>query len=206
MGYYLTVGMMLGLSAGVAPGPLLTLVVSETLRRDVAAGIRVALAPMVTDLPIILLSVFVLAGLSHSQNVLGLVSLAGACFLILTGLESLRCKGADAPRLEAGPGSLAKGILANALSPHPYLFWISVGAPLMTRALHKDIFAPAAFLAGFYVCLIGSKITVALLVGRSKSFLRGKAYIRTMRVLGLVLIALAAFLFRDGARLLGLIS
>jgi threonine/homoserine/homoserine lactone efflux protein len=205
MWYYLTFGMVLGLSAGVSPGPLLTLVISETLRRNVAAGVRVAMAPLVTDAPIIILAVFVLTKLSDYQTVLGLLSLAGGVFILLMGAESLRCK-AQLNVPSESRSSLARGILANALSPHPYLFWISVGAPLMTRALHKDIFAPAAFLAGFYVCLIGSKIAVALLVGRSKSFLRGKAYIRTMRVLGLVLIALAALLFRDGARLLGLTS
>lgn len=200
---YLTFGMLLGLSAGVAPGPLLTLVISETLRRGAGAGVRVALAPVVTDLPIILLSVFVLANLSQYHAILGLVSLAGGVFVLTMGIEGLRCKGMDAPLVEAGTGSLARGVLANALSPHPYLFWIGVGAPLMTKALRTDLFSPLAFLAGFYACLVGSKIAVALLVGRSKSFLRGKAYVLTMRLLGLALVALSVFLFRDGIRLLG---
>jgi len=49
-------GTLLGLSAGIAPGPLLTLVISETLQKDIKAGIRVALAPMFTDVPIIVIS------------------------------------------------------------------------------------------------------------------------------------------------------
>jgi small neutral amino acid transporter SnatA (MarC family) len=73
----------------------------------------------------------------------------------------------------------------------------------MTKALRTDLFSPLAFLAGFYACLVGSKIAVALLVGRSKSFLRGKAYVLAMRLLGLALVALSVFLFRDGIRLLG---
>jgi threonine/homoserine/homoserine lactone efflux protein len=36
---------------------------------------------------------------------------------------------------ETMPKSLTKGILANALSPHPYLFWLSVGAPTMSKAI-----------------------------------------------------------------------
>ena len=52
---FLTTGAILGLSAGFAPGPLLTLVVSETLRYNVKEGIKVALAPIVTDLPIVVL-------------------------------------------------------------------------------------------------------------------------------------------------------
>jgi len=45
-------GLGLGLAAGASPGPLLTLVVSSTLARGFGAGLRVALAPVLTDAPI----------------------------------------------------------------------------------------------------------------------------------------------------------
>jgi len=54
---FLTIGTLLGLSAGLAPGPLLTLVISETLQHDIKSGVKVALAPFITDLPIIILTV-----------------------------------------------------------------------------------------------------------------------------------------------------
>ena len=69
--HYLTIGAILGLSAGFAPGPLLALVLSETLRRNTRAGIMVALAPICTDLPIIALSVLVLSRLSEYNHILG---------------------------------------------------------------------------------------------------------------------------------------
>ena len=56
----LVVALTLGLAAGVSPGPLLALVVSATLERGFGAGLRVASAPLVTDLPIILACVSVL--------------------------------------------------------------------------------------------------------------------------------------------------
>jgi threonine/homoserine/homoserine lactone efflux protein len=103
-------------------------------------------------------------------------------------------------------GSLRKGILANMLSPHPYLFWFSVGAPMMTKALGAGLLAPAAFVAGFYACLIGAKIALAVAVGSSRSFFRGSVYVWTMRLLGAVLIVLALLLFRDGLALLGFVG
>ncbi|NCD26558.1 MAG: hypothetical protein EOL86_13335, partial [Deltaproteobacteria bacterium] len=48
-------GLVLGLSAGLSPGPLLTLMLSETLRHGVRAGLLVAVAPLISDLPIIIL-------------------------------------------------------------------------------------------------------------------------------------------------------
>lgn len=56
MMFFITAGAALGLSAGFSPGPLLTLVLTETLHHGVKAGIRVALAPMITDAPIIVLT------------------------------------------------------------------------------------------------------------------------------------------------------
>ena len=63
---FFLIGTLLGLSAGLSPGPLLTLVVSETFRHDFKAGIKVAISPLITDLPIILLTVIILDRLSVS--------------------------------------------------------------------------------------------------------------------------------------------
>ena len=50
----LLTGVIFGLSAGFAPGPLLTLVITQTLKHNIKEGVKVALAPLLTDLPIIL--------------------------------------------------------------------------------------------------------------------------------------------------------
>lgn len=202
---FLTTGIILGLSAGVAPGPLLALVVSETLQHDIKAGVKVALAPILTDLPIILLTLFILAKLARFHVVLGVVSVIGACFIFYLGIRNTTTRGADITENRGTRKSLQKGILVNALSPHPYLFWFSVGAPTTIKALELNMAAAASFVLSFYVLLVGSKIILAIMVGKSRSFLKGNTYINIMRLLGVILILLAGFLFRDGLHLLGLI-
>ena len=202
---FLTIGIILGLSAGFAPGPLLTLVISETLQHDIKSGVKVALAPIITDLPIIILTLFILAKLSNFHNILGIISLTGGFFILFMGYKSIRTKGVELNLQETRPKSLTKGILVNALSPHPYLFWFSVGAPTMTEAMKQNIIAPLAFISSFYALLVGSKILLAILVGKSKSFLSGNVYIYTLRFLGLILCVLAFALFLDGLKLLGII-
>jgi len=203
---FFSIGIILGLSAGFAPGPLLTLVISETLEHDIRSGVKVALSPVFTDLPIIILTLVVLSKLSDFQNILGIISLIGGCVILFMGYESMNPVSPESEFTETKPHSLAKGILANALSPHPYLFWFSVGGPIMSRAVNLNGMAPFAFIGSFYVMLVGSKIILAMLVGRSKTFLSGTLYIYTMRFLGLVLCILALLLFRDGLKLLGIIN
>ena len=203
--HFLTIGTVLGLSAGFAPGPLLTLVIAETLQHDIKAGIKVALAPILTDLPIIVLTIFALSKLSNFHGILGVVTILGGVFVLYIGYESISTKGVELNLVEKKSKALIKGALTNALSPHPYLFWFSVGAPTMTKAMSLNSTAPAAFIVGFYSFLIGSKILLAILVGKSKTFLSGTTYIYTMRFLGLTLCLLAMLLFYDGLSLLKLL-
>lgn len=201
--HFLVMGSLLGFSAGISPGPLLALVVSETLAHDVRSGIRVALAPLISDLPIVLLTLFVLSKLSEFHSVLGGISLVGGGVIFYMGVKGIRTSGVVLDMEDQAPRSLAKGVLVNFLSPHPYLFWISVGAPAMTRAMEVNAGAAICFVASFYLLLVGSKVGLALIVGRSKFFLKGRVYVATMKCLGGVLCGLALLLFREGLGLLG---
>ncbi len=199
---YFTMGAILGFSAGLAPGPLLTLVVSETISYNIRAGIKVAVAPLITDLPIIAVAVLILSRLSGSQGILGVISLMGGVLVLVMGIRGMKTRGMALDIPKAAPRSLTKGILVNALSPHPYIFWLSVGGPTMAKAGDRHVLAPAAFLLGFYLLMVGSKMVLAVLAGKSKAVLTGQGYVLTMRCLGFLLCVLAVFLFKDGIRLL----
>lgn len=200
---FLGMGVVLGLYAGFAPGPLLTLTIAETLRHNIASGVKVALAPVVTDAPIILLAVFVLSKLPAFHTVLGVMSFVGALFVLYLGYASIRTREVEFNIEKTRSRSFTKGVVVNALNPHPYLFWFSVGAPTILKSVDQHRLAPLVFVGSFYVLLVGAKICLAVLVGRFKSFLSGKLYLYIMRFLGVVLCALALVLFRDGLRLLG---
>ena len=198
----LLAGAVLGTTAGLSPGPLLTLVIRETLRSGVGAGARVAASPLLTDLPIIALCVAALGAAARVEPLLGAVALAGSAFLLHMARDTWR---SGPPALDAPPGpsrSLARGVLTNVLSPHPYLFWMAVGGPMLVQAWARDRAAPFVFLTGFYVALVGSKLGVAVLVGRSRAALAGRAYRLVLRALAVALAGFAALLLRDGGRLL----
>jgi threonine/homoserine/homoserine lactone efflux protein len=201
----LTAGMILGLSAGLAPGPLLALVITQTLRHNAAEGIKVAAAPLVTDLPIILASLFVLTELTGFNSILGAISFVGGAYLVYLSYESVHVGHVNKEASDARPQSLKKGSILNFLNPHPYLFWITVGSPLILKSWKDNAVAPFLFLAGFYLLLVGSKVLLALLVGRYGSFLTGKIYSYIMRRLAGALVLFALFLFKDALSLWGIL-
>jgi threonine/homoserine/homoserine lactone efflux protein len=202
--HFLSIGIILGLSAGLSPGPLLMMVISETLHHGPRSGMKVALAPVITDLPIILITLAILVKVSGYHYVLGIISLAGGVFVLFTGYEAIRTQAVELILPKEQPRSLQKGVLTNLLSPHPYLFWIGVGAPILTRSLSIGLAPFFAFIGSFYLSLVGAKMVLAIVVGRSKVFLSSRLYLYTMRFLGILLALFAVMLFREGLKLLGL--
>ncbi|MCJ7711280.1 MAG: LysE family transporter, partial [Chloroflexi bacterium] len=198
----LATGALFGLSAGLAPGPLLALVISQTVRHGPGHGVRVAVAPLITDLPIVVVCVLIVGSLEGSSGPLAIITLGGAAFVAWLAWDTWR---ADAPGAVAGgetapaPRSWTSGVVVNGLSPHPWLFWIAVGAPTMLASYAAGGLGSAvAFLVGFYGCLVGSKVGIALVVGRARGRIAGSGYRLVMRLLAALLAAFAIGLLREG--------
>lgn len=200
---FLLAGVVLGLSGGLSPGPLLSLVVSETLRGGVRAGIGVALAPLLTDAPIILVVTLLLQPLADQRWPLALTQLGGGLYLAWLGVESLRFRSAElAPVAASGGFSWRRGVIANFLNPSPYLFWLAVGTPTLLAAWRNGWPAALAFIGAFYALLVGSKVLLAVALGRARRMLHSGGYIYLMRGLGLLLLTYAALFLRESGCLL----
>jgi threonine/homoserine/homoserine lactone efflux protein len=202
---FLLSGALLGMAAGITPGPLLTLVISETLKHSRKEGIIIASAPVLTDVPIILLSVFILKKLSGFNFILGSISILGAFFIAYLAYESFTIKSIELNLQNNKIQSLGKGIITNISSPHPYLFWMTVGAPAILKAFRINPMSGLLFILGFYLFLVGSKIIAALIVDKSKSFLQSNTYIYIIRTSGFVLLVFSILFIRDGLKLFGII-
>jgi len=195
---YLISGIVLGVAAGLSPGPLLVLLVSQTLRYGQREGVKVALAPVLTDLPIVAASLVAVSRLAEVSGALAVISVAGGLYLVWLGIESLRIREAVVSGRQASPHSVRKAMLVNFLNPHVYLFWAIVGSPLVLEGAEAGLGAPVVFVATFYACLCGSKALVAVMLGRSRSLLAGAAYLWTIRTLGLALVAFGLWLVATG--------
>lgn len=201
---YIISGFVFGLS-GLVPGPLLTLVITETLRHNIKEGIKVATSPLITDLPIVLITILILSRLSEQQTVLGIISFSGSAFLLYLAFESISFKGTKIVPGETRPRSLEKGIITNFLNPSPYIFWFSIGAPTFVRAMDLGMVPAILFIISFYTTLIGSMMLIAIITDKSRHFLNSKYYINLIRSLGVVLLFFAVIFLRNGIKYMGLI-
>ncbi len=199
---YAIVGFSLGLSAGISPGPLFAMVLSQTIRHGLKEGLKTAFSPLITDLPIVLLSTVLLSTAFSYKPVLGLISIAGGFLLLSMAYENWKVHAVPTPSMDAATSSITQGALVNALSPHPFLFWLMVGSPIILTARSQGWSSVLAFISGFYVALVGAKMALAFIANRSRTFLQGKAYSYLMKILALLLLVFSFLLFKEGIGLL----
>lgn len=189
---YVVLGLSLGLGAGLAPGPLLALVITTALSRGFRAALMVSLVPLVSDAVVVAASLLVVHSLpTRATGVLGVV---GGLFVIWLGVEALRERPAEvegAP--SADPVLFRKGVLVNLLSPHPWLFWIAVGSPILLAAWASSPPAAVGFLVCFYAVLVGTKVVVSAVVAGGRTRLSPTA-LRRAHVLSAVLLLLTGAL------------
>ena len=198
-------GIILGLAAGLSPGPLITLVVSETLKSGKKEGIKVAVSPLISEAPIILFALVILSCAAENSMLMGIISLLGACFLTYLGLSNLKANVKESEDHREKVSSLLEGVTTNLLNPNAYVFWLTIGGPKIIESARANVTASIFFIVGFYMMLVGSKITVAVIVDKSKAFVKSRYYVHIIRALGIVLIAFALIFVREALELLGIL-
>ncbi len=187
----------MGLSAGISPGPLLALVVAASLRSGLGGGLRVALAPLLTDVPIVAVAVLLVDNLP--QGSARWIGTAGGLVVVWIGVGILRSSRetilpADTGAVSRPRDELWRGMFVNALNPHPYLFWTAVGGPALVDGWKISPWHALAFLVPFYVVLVGSKMAIAWLVSKHSGGLPLIWYRRALLGCGVLMLALGVLL------------
>lgn len=117
-------GAGLGLSASISPGPLLVYLISQSLTGGWKRGAIVALAPLLSDIPLVIAIVLLLEQVP--AIFLNLISLAGGIYVIYLAWKLFTAWRANLNNLVPEPvklhQSLGRAILVNFSSPGPYMF------------------------------------------------------------------------------------
>lgn len=192
----------LGFTAAASPGPFQTYLISETLSGGWKRGAPVAFAPLVTDAPVILFSLFLLNQLP--ANFLRIVGVAGGLFALYLAWSLFKkwrsVKGDEPPSFAAenrfDMGGLWRGALANLLSPGPYLFWGLVNGPLLLAALRQSTLQGVNFLCGFYVAMIASLLGIAVVFTQARRL--GGRITRGLMLMSILVLVVFGFLLLKG--------
>jgi threonine/homoserine/homoserine lactone efflux protein len=191
MWLYLIQGIGYGFAAAAQPGPFQTYLISQTLSRGWKHTLPAALAPLVSDGPIIALCLLVLSQVPvWLQRFLYLAGGLFVLYLAYGAYQSWKDFNPRSPIPEtAGPQSIFKAALTNALNPNPYIFWTVVTGPILLRGWRETPAFGITFLLGFYATMLLSLTIIILVFGLARRF--GPQVNRAL--LGLSAVMLAGF-------------
>ena len=192
MWLYLIQGIGLGLAAAAQPGPFQAYLLSQTMQNGWRRTLPAALAPLISDGPIIVLVLLVLSRVpAWLQR--GLY-LTGGLFILYLAWGAWRAwRSFDASRWQridpSQRQSVWRAALMNALNPGPYLYWSLVTGPILLSGWQTAPAFGIAFLMGFYATLVGALVGIILLFGLARPL--GPHVNRA--ILGISVLALTAF-------------
>ena len=195
-------GLSIGLGSGVAPGPLTGLAISTTLRSGLGSGLRIAIAPLISDSVIILLSLTLVSQLPDGAiTVLGIV---GALVVAAFGLEILwsahKMRNSEVEMGSPKPTKLqrlpvvAQGAMINFLNPAPWIFWITAGSTILIGFWRESPTQAIVFLVAFYLTLVGAKVAIVVALAASRHRMNARTYRLILTASGILLLVTAIIL------------
>ena len=193
MWLYILQGIVYGFAAGIQPGPLQTYIISQTLTKGWRHMLPAAFAPLISDGPIIATCLLVLSQVPlWFQRFLYIAGGLFVLYLAYGAFQIWKNFDPNLPSMEAGPQkNILKATFVNILNPSPYFFWTLVTGPILLAAWRKTPAHGLGFLAGFYLTMIISLVTIILLFGTARQL--GPKVNRAL--LGISAIALFCFGF-----------
>ena len=184
---YLLLGGGLGLAAGLQPGPMLAFLLARAAATGWRRTLPACLAPLLSDGPIVLVSLLVLSRLGPSFEVV--LQAAGGFLLLYFAAAALRqWRRPDLPaRGGSAPRTVVEAALLNLLNPNPYLAWSLVLGPTLVTAWRGGGLHAFAFVASFYGTMCATMAAFVLLVGATGAL--APASRRALALIGAALLA-----------------
>jgi len=167
---YAVFGMGFAFAAAVQPGPLQAFFLSEVTRVGWRRTLPAAFCPLLTDIPIALLTLLVLKEVPGEAQTF--IRLAGGLFLLYLAWVAFRdwrknAVGVASPK-GAAPSGLLKAAALNLLNPNPYLGWSLVLGPMTLKAWGDRHLAAVILLAAFYSVMVLCLALTILLFGTTQ--------------------------------------
>jgi threonine/homoserine/homoserine lactone efflux protein len=188
---YLTLGATYAFAAAVQPGPYQAYLVSQALSHGWRSTLPAALAPILSDAPIIAV---VLLALSQVPPRVGMaLRAAGGLFLLYLAWRAFRrwqgYRAALEDRVHTARRSLLSAAMVNLLNPNPWLGWSLVLGPLLLESWRAAPLDGVALLVAFYGTMVAASAGIIVLFARARRF--GPRVARAL--VGVSAVALACF-------------
>lgn len=202
---------LIGFTGAMMPGPVTTLIVTETAKHGFIAGPLITIGHVLLELAMVIALFFGLGDLLKQDVVAGTIGLLGGLFLLWMGFNIVR----DAwlgkvsfnptPQVSRAPVSgnpIIGGILTSISNPDRILWWATVGAAYLISFRAFGIAGIIAFYVGHTLADWVWNNVVAFVVATGRRVMTDRVYRGILIVCGTLLIALSFYFVSSGINFL----
>jgi threonine/homoserine/homoserine lactone efflux protein len=188
-----------GLSGALVPGPMLTVTISDSVKKGFTAGPLVVLGHFLTEIALIIL---ILAGLGWfigSTKAAFIIGTLGGLVLVFMGysISSSSNQLADISGNEKLPmryGPILGGVITSISNPYFFIWWATIGCAFMFKGLElAGIFGLICFLVGHWSADLSWYSAVSFFTSKGSKIMTDHHYKIIMRVCGIFLIILGIY-------------
>jgi threonine/homoserine/homoserine lactone efflux protein len=187
---YIIFGITYSFACVVQPGPFQAFLFSQSIKNGWRKTIPLVFAPLMSDLPVILLVLLVLTNVPH--EVLQVLQIVGGLFLLYLAYNAYQAWRSFTPNIEeeiAPQFTVFKAVLVNVLNPNPYLAWSLILGPMLIKSWNEAPLNGIVLLISFYGSMVIYSIGLTGLFAAARNF--GPRISRI--AIGISVVAFAAF-------------
>lgn len=193
---------IVGFTGAMMPGPVTTLIVTESARRGFIAGPLVTVGHVLLELVMVIALFFGLGDVLKQNVVAGVIGLMGGLFLLWMGWGILKSawRGEVSLTLTANESTsgassnpVVQGVLTSISNPYWLLWWATVGAASLITFRAYGLAGIVAFYIGHTLADWVWNNAVAFIVATGRRLMSDKVYQAILIVCGGFLIMLSFY-------------
>jgi threonine/homoserine/homoserine lactone efflux protein len=188
-----------GLSGALVPGPMLTVTISDSVKKGFIAGPMVVLGHIMTEIAVMII---LLAGLGYiigSQTAAFAIGTVGGLVLIFMGYNISKSNN-TLPNIKTDEngiqkyGSFLRGIITSLSNPYFFIWWATIGLTFMFKGLElAGILGLVAFSVGHWSADLSWYSIISFFSSRGSKFMSDRAYKIAMTTCGIFMTILGVY-------------
>lgn len=202
---------LVGFTGAMMPGPVTTLVVTESAKRGFIAGPLITLGHSLLELAMVVALFFGLGDLLKQNFVAGAIGILGGLFLLWMGFDIVRSAWLGRVSLntaqhnaatQSSTNPIVAGILTSVANPYWILWWATVGAAALVSFRAFGVPGLIAFYVGHSLADWVWNNFLAFVVATSRRALNERLYRGVLVACGVFLIGLSFYFLNSGVEFL----
>jgi len=196
---FIATSFLVGLSGSIVPGPMLTVTISESIKKGFKAGPLVVSGHIMVEIALIIAILAGLGWIIGSKIASLVIGFVGGSVLVFMGISTAKSQkslseASKNDTMNQRYGSVVGGVITSISNPYFFIWWATIGCAFMLKGLElAGLFGLFGFLIGHWSADLSWYSLVSFFSSRGSKIMNDRSYRTVMKICGAFLIVLGVY-------------